>query len=486
MMKVTVKRLIGVLLLLVAQPAFAAWFRAETPAFIVYGQGSARQVGAAATQLAAFDQLLRQLTGTTGGAPRARVSIYLVDDARDFERLRGNSVGFDGFYTATPNTIAAFVDRSDTAHEARAQSVMFHEYAHHFMFAHQPASYPAWYIEGLASYWETARFSNGKARYGDYDSGRAQTMMLSNWMPVARLLGADWANLPGYETPMFYAQSWLVVHYLASDPQRAAALARYLETVAGGTPSGTAFAQVFGYPVERFDKVLIDYVMGRTLKPTELAFVPQQAAVPAAPLSAVADALLIPAAQLDIGVDPGKAPALLDRIRRIAARYPTDWSAQVVLATAELRLGDRAQARVLIDSLAAASPDSAPVLVLLGTAQLFDHQAASATLAHADALRPEDYRILFLRALAEPADAAATRRALLLRANALAPQVEVVALAAAQAQAEADDFAAARALLAPVANNPHGGPAAAQARDWLHAMPAPPPVDGAIKAAPSK
>jgi hypothetical protein len=311
-------------------------------------------------------------------------------------------------------------------------------------------------------------------------------MMLANWMPVARLLGADWTNLPGYETPMFYAQSWLVVHYLASDPQRAASLTRYLELVAGGTPSGPAFAQVFGYPVERFDKVLIDYVMGRTLKPTELAFVPLQASVAAVPLSAVADALLIPAAQLDIGVDPDKAPALVDRIRRIAARYPDDWSAKVVLATAELRLGDRVQARALIDSLVAEKPDSAPLLVLLGTAQLLDHQAASATLAHADAVRPDDFRILFLRALAEPPGADAERRALLLRANALAPQVEPVALAAAQAQAEAGDFAAARALLMPVANNPHGGPAAVQARGWLRQLPAAAPVDGAIKAAPPK
>jgi Flp pilus assembly protein TadD len=244
--------------------------------------------------------------------------------------------------------------------------------------------------------------------------------------------------------------------------------------------------QVFGYPVERFDKVLIDYVMGRTLKPTELTFVPQQASVAAVALSAVADALLIPAAQLDIGVDPDKAPALLERIRRIAARYPDDWSAKVVLATAELRLGDRVQARALIDSLVAEKPDSAPLLLLLGTSQLLDHQAASATLAHADAVRPDDYRILFLRALAEPPGAEAERRALLLRANALAPQVEPVALAAAQAEAEAGDFAAARALLMPVANNPHGGPAAVQARGWLRQLPAAAPVDGTIKAAPPK
>ena len=184
--------------LLLASPAQAAWYRTEGKAFILYGQGSARQVAMAGAQLAAFDALLRQLTGAKVDTVRARVSIYIVTDARDFERLRGRGgPAFDGFYTATPNIIAAFVDSSDKPHAARAQSVLFHEYAHHFLFAHQPGSYPAWYIEGLASYWETARFSNGKARYGDYDANRAKIMMLGNWMPMARVLGADWTTLPG-------------------------------------------------------------------------------------------------------------------------------------------------------------------------------------------------------------------------------------------------------------------------------------------------
>ena len=43
---------------------------------------------------------------------------------------------------------------------------------------------------------------------------------------------------------------------------------------------------------------------------------------------------------------------------------------------------------------------------------LFGTDAASAVPAHADAVRPDDYRILFLRALAEPPGAEAERRAL--------------------------------------------------------------------------
>lgn len=484
-MKATIQRLIGVLLLLLAEPVFAAWFRAETPAFVLYGQGSARLTSVAATQLAAFDQLLHQLTGDHADVPRARVNIYLVTDPGDSDRLRDGVQWASGFYTATPQNIVAMVDATGND-QAAAQRVLFHEYAHHFMFAHQNGSYPAWYIEGLASYWETARFGGGKARYGDYDQGRAQALSLASWMPMARVIATDFETLPGNELSMFYAQSWLMAHYFSSDPQRAAALARYLATVATGTTPTTAFAATFGFPIERFDKQLIDYVMGRTLRATELPFAPPPP-VAAQPLVPVADALLISAVQLDIGVPDRAAPALLDRIRRIAARTPDDISAQTVLATAELRLADPALARPRIESLLATNPDSARLLLLLGEAQRgMGETDAATTLARADVLRPNDYRILFQRALAQPAGAAGERRALLDRANRLAPQVDAVAMATAEAAVLAQDYAAARALLGPIANNPHGGSNATTARNWLKQLPAAAPVDGAIKAAPPK
>ncbi|MGL4541982.1 MAG: hypothetical protein ACRCUI_05690, partial [Polymorphobacter sp.] len=395
----------------------------------------------------------------------------LVDDARDFQRLRGTGPGFDGFYTATPNTIAAFVDRSRPAQLARAQSVLFHEYAHHFLFAHRHGSYPAWYVEGLASYWETARFAGGRASYGNYDTGRAQLLSLRSWMPMALVLGADWQALPTNEMPMFYAQSWLAVHYLNSDPVRADALQRYLAAVTAGAASAPAFAEAFGYPVERFDKVLIDHMMSQAVVATKRPFTLDKRGITTAPLSAIADQLLLPAAMLDIGVEAAQVRPLLEQTRRIAARFPDDRSAQIVRATAEIRIGDRAQGRALVEALLQATPDSPMLLTLLGTAQLIDHQPAAQTLALADAGRPDDYRILFLRALAQPRPFDAAARSLLMRANALAPMVEEIALAAAQAQADAGDFTAARTLLEPVANNPHGGAAAAQARRWLGQLP---------------
>ena len=68
-----------------------------------------------------------------------------------------------------------------------------------------------------------------------------------------------------------------------------------------------------------------------------------------------------------------------------------------------------------------------PLLLLLGRARLLDGQlpggqSAAATLARADALRPDDYRILFLRALAEPQPEA--RRTLLRRANLLVSDID--------------------------------------------------------------
>ena len=42
--------------------------------------------------------------------------------------------------------------------EIDAESILLHEYAHHFMFHYFPATYPTWYQEGFAEFWGATRF----------------------------------------------------------------------------------------------------------------------------------------------------------------------------------------------------------------------------------------------------------------------------------------------------------------------------------------
>jgi hypothetical protein len=462
MLPFRIARMLALLLACIAVPATAGrWSCADAMIFRLCTQGSSHEAGALAAQLESFDALLRQLTGSGPPGKTARVTLYIVDDPAVFDAMSRLGPGYDGFYTATPTAISAFVRRSP-----RLQATMFHEYAHHFMFANLPGSYPAWYIEGLAGYWETARFERGKAVYGDFDRSRTNTLVFRSWMPMTRVLGSDWTTIPGYETPLFYAQSWLAVHYLSRDPVRGEGLRRYLAAVAAGTPAEDAFRDCFGMPLQQFDHVLITYVMSRALTMTELPwnYAPPPANVTT--LDQIASDLLLPLAQLGIGPDARACAGLLAKIHAVATKAPQDPAVRDAMIEVELRCGNSGRAQALLIAAGPASGD-AQLLLLQGLADIADHRSAIATLAAADAARPDDYSILYLRALAAPQPFDAATLALLLRAHALAPQVDSLAMATAQAALDNGKPALARSLLLPVAHNPHGGDAAARAAAML-------------------
>lgn len=456
-------------------PAQAAqWFRTETPTFVLYASSGGRDAVQLSQQLLAFDHLLHQLTGIEPQPKLAKVMVYVIDDADAFGQLRGENYGFAGFYTATPNTIAAFIDRSDRQRTAAARRVMQHEYAHHFLLANLPGSYPAWYSEGLASYWETAQFSKNAVIYGDYDNNRARTLVLQSWLPMARVLAADWQTLPGYETELFYAQSWLAVHYFSRDPDRAARLQTYLADVANGTAVPAAFAAAFGYDIAKLDKKLIDYSQSSALTLTKLPW--DFALPPIVPvaLTPAENALLLPTAALRIGVSPAKSADLLTRIQALAVRFAESSPAKLRQVEAELRIGTTSKALAVLDQMARQTPPNggdAEQLFLHGSARFASGLPATLLLEQAAAIAPDDYRILFMLGLAQPRPYDAYARSLLLMAHQWAPQVEIIALVTAQALLATGENAPARAMLLPLANNPHGGKIAAIAGRILGSLP---------------
>src|SRR3546814_10436206 len=93
--------------------------------------------------------------------PANRITIYAVDDADAVRRLGRMGGGLMGFYVPRAGGSVAFVPRSigDSYQNMSAQSVLLHEYAHHFLYQNHPAAYPAWFVEGSAEFYSTARRS---------------------------------------------------------------------------------------------------------------------------------------------------------------------------------------------------------------------------------------------------------------------------------------------------------------------------------------
>src|SRR3954454_6462363 len=112
--------------LLWAAPAKAPWRSAESPNFILYGNLSESDLRQRILRLEDFDRLLRRMIGVTDPPAPNKVHIYSLSTARDLRPVTPLPPGVPGFYTATPDGIAAFAENSA---EPTANEILFHEYA---------------------------------------------------------------------------------------------------------------------------------------------------------------------------------------------------------------------------------------------------------------------------------------------------------------------------------------------------------------------
>ena len=489
-------RCIIALCMIVAMPSGAAatWTSQSSAAFTGYARGSPTLLAADLRRLQDFDALLRLVTGAAPAESTARLPIFFINSSEIKDFGLSNS-RVDGFYSSGPGLTAAFL-AVDRARGDDPLTVLFHEYTHHFMFASGRATYPPWYVEGLAEYLSTARLARGEARVGDVSPGRAYRLLRGDWLPLHRVLTSRIADLKRDEIGQFYAQSWLLVHYLTRDDDRRARMKTYLTALNRGTPSDAAFEAAFGIDDKAMEARLHVYLASREITLSRFGFAGAASDTLTAPvtLPRAADALLLPSLRLaklpfrwHAGADVAASEtALLDEVRGTAARFPGDAFGETVRCEAEIKLGDRAAGVAALDIALAAHPDDPQLLYLRGAALLADAldaaragrdpretmREARVALTRANRFRPDDYRILTAHARTyRLSDLPPAEVEVLLRATELAPQIAATAILAARAVlAQRRDAALAKLLLAPIANNPHGGSEAATATRLIAAI----------------
>lgn len=467
-------------LLLTPAPAMAKWLKAETSRFVVYGQGDAEGLREYAEKLEIYDAVLRQAHGMDPAEPSARkLDVYLVPARAGLKQvapdIRDQTVGF---YTATRGDIFAMAIRSGDP-----DTVVLHEYAHHFMLQYFPASYPAWLIEGYAEYYSSARVTMDKVSIGMPNDQRAGWLFDPDWLPVDQVLTRSGRDLGPENSARFYAQSWALAHYFLADPARRRQLNSYLVAVAGGGDPLQAMPRATGMDLPTFDRTVRAYARGRLTWTTyaRAGFPRPTATVSELPDSA--DDLLLPWLAMRRGMPLERGAALVvDRLRPAAAKYAGDRFAALVLAYGELWYADEAAGETLLQGLLARDAKDADALQLLGVIRVNQaaraggaekaslRQEAQKFLARSHAVRSNDYRTLLYYAMARRGEAGwPTENTLniITLAYDLAPQVSQVRMLYAEMLIARKQWPEARVVLQPTANNPHGGAGAVQARAML-------------------
>lgn len=256
--------LFGVSLLL-SQPATAeTWYELKSDNFIVYSNADQEDSYKLVEQLEYFRFFLQFITNVKDSSADIPLTIFLLKKGVTFRKLTGVGKGVLGFYLTHPRGTVAYAYISGFGGGSQpGRQVLFHEYVHHFMLQFSPFEYPKWFHEGFAEYLGAFRYEDGKILVGKAVLERVRTLRASKWLDMEALLASNrWYSdevIRKRATSMFYAQSWFLVHYLQTNPERRKQLQEYIRLMNNGVPFEEAFEQTFQISMEQLGEELLAY-----------------------------------------------------------------------------------------------------------------------------------------------------------------------------------------------------------------------------------
>lgn len=470
--------LFALCVLLISSPARADWWVAETDRFTVYSESDKEEeVREFAQRLARFDMAMRTMQNMpVDAAGKAdRVTIYRWGDVSDIAGLYGNfRAPVAGFFIPRAGGSVAFVPARETVSRTPgtrtdgggldAQTILFHEYAHHFMMQYFAAAYPAWYVEGFAELYSTAQFlDDGVFRIGSPANHRGMQLYYDTPFPAEKLF---LAKQDPEDARHYYSIGWLLTHYLTFTPERKGQLREYLSAVNKGSTSEEAAREAFGDldklndEIQRYKK---SRLIGFEVKPA--GYVAPKVRI--RKLTDAESAIISARMRSDRGVDENSAPRVANDARRKAEPYPNDPFVQVALTEAEFDADNLAAAEAAADRALAANPRSVDALNYKGMIYMkrAEKDPAHYTTARewflkANRLEPNNPEALINNYLAfDKAGKEIPELAIigLERAFELAPFDSSVRFLLARQLLREGRAKPARTVLAPVAFSPHGG-----------------------------
>jgi Tfp pilus assembly protein PilF len=255
--------------------------------------------------------------------------------------FRGRVVEVSGFFQPGDDMNFILVDTS----QENNWQVVFHEYAHLLLNGNFPPTAP-WFDEGFAEYLSTTKIS------------RNGTLQIGLPVPSAELLDepgkfrlldlfqvqhhSETYNQGGQARDMFYAESWLVAHYLFDSNQLFSAERYFVLTKRQNVPIPDAVQQAFGISLAKMEQAIwVNWGSGKLYGKTLKDKIPTSFTATVRPLN-----LLEARARLaDFCLhSPDYGARAVQEFEGILRKSPNLEAAQRGLAYANLRRGDLVRA----------------------------------------------------------------------------------------------------------------------------------------------
>jgi tetratricopeptide (TPR) repeat protein len=192
-------------------------------------------------------------------------TIILAVDSHDDYVSIGAPHYSAGFFFSDLRENAILIEDS---YDSTGIQIILHEYAHYLNKQSGRIRYPRWYEEGNAEYLSHSRLREHAFEYALAPKQHVASLNFASWLPLSRLLEiSDTSELDEIEGALFYAQSWLLVHYLrglpGADHDLPEKLQRYAALVSQRAPHVDAFERAFDLDTDELEGNLLKYFMDK-------------------------------------------------------------------------------------------------------------------------------------------------------------------------------------------------------------------------------
>lgn len=362
------------------------WVKAESEHFIFHSDVGEKETLKYLEKLEKFHFLLGALHNNIDDNNYEKFNVYFLDDRAKYRIIRPN-LSYDayGFVTTCTSGLQGFsnydgdIDKKSSdllkTSQNDSQVVLFHEYTHIFMLKHLGRSYPKWFIEGFAEYYSTIRFDETKAIVGLPSGWRYSTLKSGKKIKYQDIINENEAVYNSKNDVFaFYAQSWLLVHYLYSTTELKEKFIKYLDIRGTHKNKTEAFELAMGIKIKDLDAKLSQYLeksinaQNYTIKKS-FKF---DAKITKYPNSAKS-LLLFDAAVNSCPYKEDKEK-LYEKITSETAKFPNDEYAMRVLANAQINLGHHNKAKEFYENQLKNNPKDGDALFKLGLIEFLGEQ----------------------------------------------------------------------------------------------------------------
>ncbi len=457
--------------LMMPSHACAAWHEAKSKHFIIYADLEAASLKEYAERLERFDQAVRLVRGMDDPqlTDAQRLTVYALRGEDAVARLANNSMA-RGFYRPRASGSVAFVPRrAGSKYDDRdldAETIFFHEYAHHLQLESSTIALPAWVVEGFAEFFATAKIEqDGSVAIGAPPQYRAYGLFRETGLPLEEMVGATYEKLDGGERDRLYGLGWMLTHYLTFEPSRKGQIARYIDDIQKGMSALDAAKAAFG-DLKQLNRELEKYKRGKLdgLRVDGKALT--IGAIAIRPMTPGEAAIMNVHIRSRAGVNAKTAADVAADARVAAAPFPKNPFVQTALAEAEFDARNYSAAEAAADRALAANPNYVRALIYKGRARMelartkpdADWKEVRGWFARANRLDTENAEpLLLFYQTYEYSHVPATKNAVdgLLYAVALVPQDGSLRLKGVRQLIVENRLAEARELFAPLAFQPH-------------------------------